>query len=138
MIQWRLAAAAELEEVVREHFPGRHRLAHPRAFRLTVEVQHFIGVLPQLTHDSILKLEVPVRQTRTALQEVIGHTVHFAPIGGVADRVHADAMPTPRLLVSDLDDAPLDGAAEAKQYRQCADADVADVHRYSPSRDRLA
>ena len=112
-----MRSAAELEEVVREHLPGSHCLAHPRALGLTVEVQHFVGVLPQFTHDSILKLEVPVRQTRTALQEVIGHAVHFARVGGVADRVHADTMPAPRLLVSDLDDVPLDGAAEAMQNR---------------------
>ena len=52
------------EEVVREDLLGRHRLAHPRALRLAVEVQHVVRVLLHLAHDS--DTETPSASTADA------------------------------------------------------------------------
>src|SRR5262249_6038111 len=105
------------------------RLADPRAFRLAVEMQYVGGVPHHLADDLALKLQVFQRQARSAPEEVIHHTVHFAPVRGVADGVDPDSMPAARLLGGNLDDPPPDGPAKAVQDRQGTDTDMADVHR---------
>src|SRR5947209_5553316 len=112
MVQRGLATTAEGEIIVRQDFLGGQARAQQRAFGLAVKVQHILGGGSLQALDRLLlELKVLPGQARSAFQEMVADARSLARQGLVTDRIDADAVAAPRLLLGNLDDPPLDGAA---------------------------